>query len=209
MPEGRLQAWVGGSSGSWWPGPSITLGGTALAEAVAASRRPVQSGELVISEIMKDPARVPDTAGEWVELFNTTWMRQNIEGFTLTDDAGHGTILTNGGNPVWVHGRGYRVLARNADSGANGGISGALDYATFSMRNGADQVILARPDGTVVDRISYDDGIEWPDVSGTSMQLRTGTESPFQNDSGAFWCESNSVYGIGDMGTPGLPNEDC
>ncbi|MFT5199449.1 MAG: hypothetical protein ACI87O_002118 [Planctomycetota bacterium] len=209
IPNGRLQAWLGGSQHSWWPGPRIIIGSTLSAAEVHDQARPVQTGELLVSEIMKDPAAVSDTSGEWVELFNTTWMRQDIEGFTLTDDAGGGTILNNGGGGIWVTGRGYRVLVRNGDPASNGGIVGGHDYATFSLRNGADQVTLARPDGTVVDRISYDDGVQWPDARGQSMQLRPGVESPHTNDSGGVWCASFSSYGAGDLGTPGFANEDC
>ncbi len=208
-PEGQLQCWLATTGGSWWPGPQMSFSRTTSADAALVQQRPVQTGELLISEVMKDPSAVSDTSGEWVELFNTTWMRQDIEGYTLTDDAGGGTVLTNGGNHVWVVGRGYRVLARNADSGSNGGVVGAHDYGTFSLRNGADQVILAKPDGTVVDRISYDDGILWPDSSGSSMQLRPGIESPYLNDSGIFWCESSSSFGLGNLGTPGYAHDDC
>ncbi|MDF1837775.1 MAG: lamin tail domain-containing protein [Planctomycetota bacterium] len=205
----RLHAWVAGPQGSWWPGPRLVLVGSQAADGLENESRPVQTGELLVSEIMKDPSAVADTSGEWVELFNPAWMRQDIQGFTLTDDAGGGTILSNGGQPIWVPGRGYRVLARNGDGTSNGGIVGAHDYATFSLRNGADQVILARPDGTVVDRVSYDDGLVWPDTSGASLQLRPGTESPYQNDGGAFWCEGFEGYGDGDLGTPGEPNGGC
>ncbi len=208
-PAGRFLCWCLGMGDSWWPGPQLTVAAAPSANIAATQMRPVQSGEMVISEIMKDPAAVPDSSGEWVELFNTTWMRQDIEGYTLTDDAGGGTVLTNGGNHVWVLGRGYRVLARNGDPALNGGIVGAHDYGTFSLRNGADQVILAKPDGTVVDRVSYDDGVTWPDPRGKSMQLSPGIESPYQNDSGGFWCEAVSSYGLGDLGTPGLVNDDC
>lgn len=206
----QLQLWVAGSQGTWWPGPrlSVNLAGR-RADASVSVPRPVQTGELVICEIMKDPAAVPDGSGEWFELFNTTWMRQDIAGFTLSDDTGAGTILDNGGEPIWVPGRGYRVLARDGESANNGGIDGAHDYGSFTLRNGADQIILARPDGTVVDRVSYDDGPAWPDVSGASMQLSPGLESPYLNDIGASWCESYAPFGAGDLGTPGLANEDC
>ena len=46
----------------------------------------VVPGTLVISEFMANPAAVSDTAGEWLELFNTTPNAIDANGLTLTDN---------------------------------------------------------------------------------------------------------------------------
>ncbi|HRV80876.1 MAG TPA: lamin tail domain-containing protein [Planctomycetota bacterium] len=206
---GTLQ-WFGPSAlGAWWAGPQVTIQPSPRALVTTGSVRPMQAGGMVISEIMKDPSAVSDASGEWLELFNRLWMRQNIEGWVLSDDNGASTILSNGGAGIWVAGRGFRALARNADPAVNGGVQAAYAYSGFTLGNGADQVILSLPDGTVVDRVAYDDGVAWPDTAGVSMELRSGIESVRSNDSPAVWCSATAPYGLGDLGTPGSANSGC
>ena len=215
----RVQLWSSSRTasaplGTFWLGPQLTfrsgLGAAAQSSGDSVSEAvPEQAGGMIVTEIMKDPSAVSDTNGEWIELFNPIWMRQNIEGWTLSDDGGSSTILTNGGAGIWVAGRGFRVLARKTDPNVNGGVTDAYGYNGFTLSNGSDQVRLARPDGTLVDRVGYDDGDRWPDVSGASLQLEPDIESPYTNDQPGRWCSGMSPFGLGDMGTPGSANEDC
>ncbi len=218
LPEDRglreysLELWSLGTSGLLWSGPlaQVLAGGTQSSGGEwSGGLVPQQVGGMIVSEIMKDPSAVSDTAGEWLELYNPLWMRQNIEGWTLSDDGGASTILTNGGAGIWVAGRGHRALVRRLDSATNGGVTEAYAYSGFTLSNGADEVILAHPDGTVVDRVAYDDGVLWPDTSGASLQLDVGVESPRDNDSPSRWCVGLQTYGAGDTGTPGAVNDDC
>ncbi|MEZ5974200.1 MAG: lamin tail domain-containing protein [Planctomycetota bacterium] len=206
----RLRLWQPGVASSWWLGPGLTVQGRRMGQSEAAAIAiPPQEGRMVITEFMKDPQAVSDTQGEWIELFNPWWMRQNIEGWTLSDDGGAATVLNNGGAGIWVAGRGHRALVRNLDVAANGGIANAYRYTGFTLSNGADQIILALPDGTVVDRVAYDDGVLWPDASGVAAQLDSWLESAIGNDQPHMWCPAQVSYGMGDMGTPGEENSDC
>ena len=49
----------------------------------------MQTGEVAITEFMKDPSTVSDTRGEWIEVRNNLPHRVNLEGWILTDDAGN------------------------------------------------------------------------------------------------------------------------
>lgn len=215
LPNYSVELWsVGGPGGSrtYWSGPLAQVVSNASGSSGStwdATLVPEQVGGMIVSEIMKDPSAVSDTNGEWIELYNPLWMRQNIEGWTLSDDGGSSTILTNGGAGIWVAGRGHRALVRRLDAATNGGVTEAYGYSGFTLSNGADEVILAHPDGTVVDRVAYDDGVRWPDTSGASLQLDRDVESPRENDDPSRWCEGLQIYGAGDLGTPGAANDDC
>ena len=54
-------------------------------------------GTVVITEFMKDPVRVADSFGEWIELLNTTASPIDIDGWTLTDDGSDLHVIDNGG----------------------------------------------------------------------------------------------------------------
>ena len=50
-------------------------------------------GELVITEIQKDPEAVLDSAGEWFELFNTFTEPLNLIGMEFSDIVGQSFII--------------------------------------------------------------------------------------------------------------------
>ena len=180
-------------------------GGTALASSL------FQDGFVLVSEFMKDPAHVSDSAGEWIELFNAGPHRANLEGWVLSDDGSNAHMIFNGGNGLWVLPRKRLVCGRNADTAANGGVALDYVYTGFTLGNGADQIVLSTGVGRLVDRVDYDDGVTWPDSSGMSIALAPGAEDPYLNDDGSNWCHSTSLVALSssDTGTPGSQNDVC
>ena len=67
---------------------------------------------------MIDPAAVPDTRGEWVELYNGTPAEIDLSGYVLDDGAGHNRFVIQG---LVVPTGGYVVLGRDANPADNGG----------------------------------------------------------------------------------------
>jgi hypothetical protein len=170
-----------------------------------------QSGGVVITEFMKDPATVADTRGEWIELYNNLPWRVNIEGWTVSDDSGAQFLISNGGQGLRLAPGQYFVLGNSADTTLNGGVPVQLAYSGFVLGNGADQIVLTKPNGVVVDRVDYDDGVAWPDLAGRSVSLTGVLHDAFSNDDGASWCPSVTNWNGAnpDTGTPGAPNDLC
>jgi hypothetical protein len=170
-------------------------------------------GDLIITEIMNNPAEVSDTVGEWFEVYNTTSSAIDMDGWTLRDDGSNTHVIdaATGGNTI-VPANGYLVLGRSSDTNENG--NAPVDYAYgqdgHTLGNGSDEVVLELPDGmTEIARINYDGGDTFPDLTGESMQLDPGSLNSSDYDDGNNWCPSVSVYGDGDLGTPGMANEAC
>lgn len=170
-------------------------------------------GDIIITEIMNNPDQVSDTVGEWFEVYNTTSNSIDMDGWTLKDDGSNTHVIDAavGGNTV-VPANGYLVLGRSSDVTENG--NAPVDYAYGSdghtLGNGSDEVVLVLPDGTTeIARINYDNGATFPDLVGESMQLDPGSLNANDYDDGANWCPSQTAYGDGDLGTPGMPNETC
>ncbi|MEM1081874.1 MAG: lamin tail domain-containing protein, partial [Pseudomonadota bacterium] len=160
--------------------------------------------ELVINEIMQNPAAVGDGSGEYIELFNPTGTPVDIEGWTLRDDGTNSHVINNGG-PLIVPANGYLVLGINGDTGTNGGVPVDYVYTSIALANGVDEVILDDGSGNEIDRVEYDDGATFPDPAGASMSL---TDPTTDNNVGINWCEASTAFGDGDFGTPGAAN-DC
>jgi hypothetical protein len=187
--------------------------GLALLESsmLAAQGPQSQAGWVIITEFMKDPAFVTDTKGEWIEVYNAAPWRVNLEGCTLTDDSGsHHVISTGGAGLRFMPGR-YLVLGNNADINTNGGVHVDYAYSGFGLGNAGDQIILSRPNGAVLDRVDYDDGVLWPDTGGRSISVKLAARDQFLNDAGTNWCNSSSPLPAAgtDTGTPGADNDAC
>ena len=81
----------------------------------------------------------------------------------------------------------------------------AYRYASFTLGNADDEIILLDGAGTEIDRVAYDGGPAFPDPDGTSMQL---IRPDLDNAAGANWRTSPDPWpgSAGDRGSPGAPN---
>lgn len=171
-------------------------------------------GELVITEIMKDPDFVDDDNGEWFELLNTTGQDIDIEYFTLSDNRGEITQLDNGGNGIVVPAGSYATIGNEDTLLLNGNVTHIFDYSNvFDLTNGSDEIIITDYEGTEIDRVEYDNGVEWPDKKGSSLSLLPPFEDAVSNDNPANWlagiCPIGGIPYNDDRGTPGGVNNVC
>lgn len=165
----------------------------------------------VISEFMKDPTDVSDTHGEWVEITNLQPWRLNLEGWVLSDDGSNAAILGGGTSALRCRPGGRLVIGSDADPLTNGGVAVDAAWSSFTLTNSSDEIVLSTPDGVVVDRVAYDDGVLWPDSAGQSIALDPAAHDVLLNDDPANWCHSQSAWSGGgtDTGSPGAANPDC
>jgi hypothetical protein len=179
-------------------------------DSCALSIDDLTAGDLVITELMVDPDAVPDNAGEWMELYNATGDTIDLDGLQLfdTDVTTKGNLVTLSGLLMVEPGE-YVVLGRYGEVGINGGVSMASTYGgTHTLGNASDELFLFN--GTdVIDSVSWDNGNTFPDPTGASMTLNPDRLDDVNNDDGANWCAGTSVYGDGDLGTPGSANDAC
>jgi len=171
----------------------------------------MQRGDVLVTEFMKDPKSVSDTAGEWIELWNTTTRTVNIEGWWILDDGGDRHMLFNNAQGLYIPPRGYFVLGRKADPAVNGGVPVNYEYNGFSLSNGEDEIILVSRGDVLVDEVRYDDGIFWPDDPGKSIGLDPRRTGPQTNDDPNSWCHGQTPISATnpDLGTPGARNDLC
>ena len=161
-------------------------------------------GDVVINEIMQNPAAVLDDSGEWFELYNTTPGPIDLSGWIISDNDSDSFTISADSNLI-IPSMGYVVLGINGDMITNGGVAVDYTYETFFLSNGTDELVLSTPDSEEIDRVEWDNGATFPDPNGASMALRGPL---LDNNDGSNWCEAVSSYGAGDLGTPGTEN-DC
>ena len=181
----------GGASGA--PGPAGVGAGA------AKPRRPEAASEIVITELMADPALVADTAGEWIELHNpSSTTTLDLAGCTL-DDGGAQKPVTDA---LLVRPGGFVTLARSATAGFVPDLT-----LSFSLANEADAIAVVC-DAVMIDRVAY--GVGFPLAPGVSMALDPAAFDAASNDEPGAWCLSPSASaGYGEQGTPGAANPPC
>ena len=158
---------------------------------------------LVINEIMNNPSAVPDSYGEWIELFNAGQETINLNGIVLKDENTDYHVINE--NIIMLPGE-FVLLGINEDINVNGGLSNLYPYDNFYLSNSWDEIILENLNGVVLDMVSYDNGMTFPDIEGASMMLLNPL---LDNSEGSNWVTSSNDFGNGDFGSPGYENSQA
>ena len=158
---------------------------------------------MVFTEVMQNPDAVGDSEGEWFEVFNRSGGPVDLGGCIVRDDGSNSFTISGS---LTAPPGGYLLLAKNGDFGVNGGVVADYEYGSSDLGNTDDELIL-ECGGVEIDRIEWDGGPGWPDPTGASMTL--DESFLMNNNDGARWCEATSSFGMGDLGTPGDPNDPC
>ena len=160
----------------------------------------LQPGDLRISEVHRDPAVVPDTNGEYVEVVNVGATPAALDGLQLSDNGGTVTIASN---YQLVPGRGL-VFQVDGAPARNGGqpLGVPLPFGSISLGNAADSVTLSRA-GVTIDSLSYAAGFPGgAGVAAERVDLLAG-----HGASGAWnYADAAASFGAGDRGSPGAAN---
>jgi hypothetical protein len=154
---------------------------------------------IVITEVMQNPNILTDTDGEWFEVYNAGAGPVDMNGWTISDLGFDSHVIANGG-PLVINPGEYKVFVRNATAMAAEGVAVFYQYASLTLGNADDELILTDGVAVVQAQIAWDGGPVWPDPTGYSMQW-TGIGN---NNDGATWGDVWApVFGSGDRGTPG------
>lgn len=173
----------------------------------------LEAGDIIITEIMVNPTMVTDANGEWFEVYNTSESDIDINGWKISDDKSEHIITSQW--PVLVAAQTYAVLTKKGNPTDNGGIVPDYSYqstsdspSTFMVNNDHDSLTLTAQ-SMLIDKVSYHIDFAWPVAPGVSMQLSSESLDGAANDAPLNWCMGTAVYGAGDQGSPGWPNQAC
>jgi len=192
---------------AWSVDGSVLYYGPVKANATTTGVAVVSAGDILITEIMQNPSSVSDSDGEWFEIFNSTSFNIDINGWEISDDGSDSHTISNGG-PLVLPAGGFLILGRSSNTSINDGVPVDYSYATsYSLANGADEVVLSTASAVEIARIDYDGGPSWPDPNGKSM-IFIGTPSD-DNNSAVNWItsyqrEAGYTTSSGDDGSPGI-----
>jgi Lamin Tail Domain len=169
----------------------------AVREAVAPA-----PGDLVITEVMPNPAAVSDDAGEWIELY--VGRDVDLDGLSVGAEPGALRVVVAGGACLRAVAGSHVVLAASGDPGTNGGLGAIAGELGLGLRNTGGTLIIGHGSAVL-------DEVRWASApAGRSLALDPAHRSAEANDVAAHWCTSTGApYGSGDIGTPGVANGPC
>ncbi len=157
---------------------------------------------LVISEVMPNPAVVSDAVGEWFEIFNRGSATVDLNGWTIRDDD-IDLHQINAPAGLLIEPLEFLVLARDGNVATNGGVVADYVYGgNLILANSIDEVVLIDPLAVERARVMYSSAT-WPFLAGFSAEL-LDLLAPDPNDP-AVWISATTPYGSGDLGSPGGP----
>jgi hypothetical protein len=176
------------------------MGGPATA---TASVTVVAVGDLVVTEIMFDPAGVVDNLGEWFEVRNIAAYAIPLAGLVLSDGTGTHTVSGTGS----IAAGDWFVFGINSNTASNGGATVDYQYTTLTLPNTGALGTRVSVDGVLIDGVAYTVPGGW--TEGNSMTLNPAFLTAVGNDTAANWCPARAAdtYGTsGNHGTPGATN---
>lgn len=160
------------------------------------------AAQIVISEIMPNPAAVSDSYGEWFEVTNADSVAVDLNGWVIKDDGSDTHTISVTDSLVISPGE-YAVFGRHEDSTQNGGYTPDYVYSDFSLANSSDEIIMLDTAQNTVDKVTYT--TSFPFANGASMYV---SDFSTDNNADSNWAVSNYSYGDGDLGTPGRAWDD-
>jgi hypothetical protein len=174
--------------------------------------RAPRAGELVITEVMINPAAVYDEQGEWIELYSGANSALELSGLYLADADTDFCALEFTGSSVIERGQ-FLVICVDTDEYHNGGVICDAHIAHSStggdgcaFANSGDEIILFDVEGTALDRLRYGETFA---PAGASAGLDPDHYDPGENDDTDLWCPQTGDLPAGDQGTPGADNTSC
>jgi cysteine-rich repeat protein len=174
---------------------------------------PQSAGDVIITEVMRNPDQVLDGDGEWFEIYNTTALDLILTGMVV-DGSGADTPFQID-HPLIIRAGDYLVFGRNATWTANGWVNNMSwmypgNYGWLSNNPGvAGDRIGLNFGATLLDEVIWFSG--WPGPAGYSMELCLNAYDDLLNDLVANWHDATVQWDPGngsDYGTPGADNID-
>jgi hypothetical protein len=173
---------------------------------IRAIARPAP-GQLVISEILANPANVPmgstDAQREWFEITNTGTAALDLNELTVGRIGAAGAPVQSA-RCISVAPGAFAVFARSTDPAANS----MLPEVQVTFRFG---LVDNNGDIQISDGPAVLDAVRWTAVTpGVARQLDPRHLSAVDNDDAAHFCAGTTPYGdLTNKGTPGAANAPC
>jgi hypothetical protein len=172
---------------------------------------PPMIGDLVITELMPNPAGVDDTKGEWFEALAKNSFDLNGIGLDRAGDTNMAPKVVDDPNCLHVSTGDYVVFAKNSDMTMNGGlpadkVKGTFSFSMIDGTTAAPGDVRIMYGADVIDAVTYSGA-----KSGKALSLSPAALDATANDDLSNFCDATDEYDAvnHNLGTPGAENPAC
>lgn len=166
----------------------------------------ITAGNVLITEVMTDPAAGSEAYGEWFELYNDSTLYIDLYGWVVSSSDGAESFTID--EHIEIDPGQSLVFVCSSNTTKNGGITPDFTYsrADFELEDKRDTIVVS-VDGREIIAIEYRS--TWGMATGYTTQLDPDRYDDSVIDDAENWCAGSSTYGSGDYGTPGDLNDQC
>jgi hypothetical protein len=169
----------------------VLAGGSFPVEAVT------DGGTLVVNEIMINPVESSSAAmGQWIELYNNSSDWVNLSEWTIVNQSGDEIQFSS----LVIPPEGFFVVGASSITGENGNYTPDAVWGSFSLSM-TGSLKLSSTGNDSQEFFSWNSS--WNIIPGASLERLNPGWSAADPES---WKHSYTVYGNGDLGTPGHQN---
>lgn len=173
-------------------------------EVVQSTSRAPMPGDLIITEVHRNPSGNDEFMREWFEVYNASTDAILIDGIGIQDNGSMSHTVAAPGVEI-MPGQ-HVVFARLSNPANNGGVTAIAAYdgaSNIQLANGADRIVLSHG-GTELDRVEWASG--WP---GGGQGVAMCLAFPYMDNAvQANWHNSVGMFGTGgDTGHPGVQSD--
>ena len=165
---------------------------------IASILLPFANADIVINEIMYDPAGQPERDHEWIEIYNSGDEEVDLEGWRFFENNNNHRLALEQGDDMLIESNESIVIVQDTEAFLEDyeDYEGTILDSSFSLNNG-EYIALRDSDGEIADEVEYSN--EWgDDEEGFSLELR---HPDLNNEMGENWGSSEN-----ESGTPGEQN---
>jgi hypothetical protein len=167
---------------------------------------PPRAGDLVVTEVMPDPARVDDGVGEWLEV--AVQRDLDLNGLGIGKRGEDPVDVVGSVECVRVRAGAHLLFAASDDAGENGGLPPRDHPLTLPLPNDEGETSVPSVELRWGERAL--DVVTWTKSDpGRALNLDPDLVDPDANDGEGAFCPAERPYGSGDLGSPGGRNHHC
>ncbi|MDP6940832.1 MAG: MBL fold metallo-hydrolase [Planctomycetota bacterium] len=157
------------------------------------------AGDLVVAEFMRDPTKVSDTDGEWLELAGARESEAVSTDLVIVSDLGSNSFTIRA--PFMLEAGDELLLASDGLPSRNGGTRPHMVWPSGRFSMSTTDTARLRRGSTTLDEVSWT--TSWPGAYGKSAER----EDLLGDSSSTNFSDGIRTYGLGDKGTPGATND--
>jgi hypothetical protein len=183
------------------PREAADLAGYVAPVISGASVEDLSAGDLIITEIMFNPAECNDTDCEYIEIYNDSGSNVNLNGLRIEDLAGNTGMVSQ---DVVIASGEYEILGQTGWAYTT--VTPLAEVGLPAFNNNSDEFALIANSSITIDQAATYTPLAGQADAGYALKFDSTVPDATENDDIMNWCYAPNTFEGNDYGSPGAPN---